>query len=292
MEHRLYPQIIPLSDRLCYGASMSWSHLYCMTIEELLDIEIPVSLLLIQGDRHLEIARLEAGQSVHHKLVLHARAAGTCPLQIQGLSFRGPDGKIYNQNPERLPLDVARADPGEAGATAQLQVNLEACTLRVEEWSDLKGRITNLGGQSIPDLRMFLEGPLSCEPLPLAPLLPRSSIAFSLPILPVQAGERVPTILRVLSPSGASIFTARVFLKVTGKQVGEAKLPGTVVIQGSQVDITYGDRSSVQVGGDAVMINTKEGRARAPEDISRCSYCGRTLSQGAKFCENCGRKVS
>ena len=40
-EHRMYPQIIPMADRLCYGASMSWSHLYCLTAEKLMDIECP-----------------------------------------------------------------------------------------------------------------------------------------------------------------------------------------------------------------------------------------------------------
>lgn len=41
VEHRTYPQIIPLCDRLCYGASMSWSHVYCMAVEELMDVEVP-----------------------------------------------------------------------------------------------------------------------------------------------------------------------------------------------------------------------------------------------------------
>ena len=40
-EHRMYPQIIPMADRLCYGASMSWSHLYCMAAEEMMGVEIP-----------------------------------------------------------------------------------------------------------------------------------------------------------------------------------------------------------------------------------------------------------
>jgi NADH-quinone oxidoreductase subunit D len=35
-ENRKYPQIIPMADRLCYGASMSWSHLYCLTIEDMM----------------------------------------------------------------------------------------------------------------------------------------------------------------------------------------------------------------------------------------------------------------
>ena len=40
-ESRKYPQIIPMADRLCYGASMSWSHLYCLTIEDLMEVEVP-----------------------------------------------------------------------------------------------------------------------------------------------------------------------------------------------------------------------------------------------------------
>jgi NADH-quinone oxidoreductase subunit D len=40
-EHRMYPQIIPMADRLCYGASMSWSHLYCLTAEKLMDVQVP-----------------------------------------------------------------------------------------------------------------------------------------------------------------------------------------------------------------------------------------------------------
>ena len=41
VENRTYEQIIPLSDRLCYGSSMSWAHLYTATIEDLMDVEVP-----------------------------------------------------------------------------------------------------------------------------------------------------------------------------------------------------------------------------------------------------------
>ena len=40
-ERRTYTQIIPLTDRLCYGSSFTWSHLYCMTVEDLMDVEVP-----------------------------------------------------------------------------------------------------------------------------------------------------------------------------------------------------------------------------------------------------------
>ena len=41
MENRDYHQIVPLADRLCYASSLSWSHLYCKTVEDLLELEVP-----------------------------------------------------------------------------------------------------------------------------------------------------------------------------------------------------------------------------------------------------------
>ncbi len=41
VEDRNYPQIIPMADRLCYGSSFTWSHVYCMTVEKLMGIEVP-----------------------------------------------------------------------------------------------------------------------------------------------------------------------------------------------------------------------------------------------------------
>jgi NADH-quinone oxidoreductase subunit D len=40
-ENRIYPKIVPMADRLCYSASMTYTHLFCMTVEKALDIEIP-----------------------------------------------------------------------------------------------------------------------------------------------------------------------------------------------------------------------------------------------------------
>ena len=36
-ENRTYAKIIPMADRLCYSASMTWSHVYCKVVEEALD---------------------------------------------------------------------------------------------------------------------------------------------------------------------------------------------------------------------------------------------------------------
>lgn len=40
-EGREYPKSIVLADRLCYGSSLTWSHLYCMAVEDLMQVEVP-----------------------------------------------------------------------------------------------------------------------------------------------------------------------------------------------------------------------------------------------------------
>ncbi|WP_119068297.1 NADH-quinone oxidoreductase subunit D [Rubrobacter indicoceani] len=40
-ENRMYPQIVPLTDRLDYLAGMMNEHGYCLAVEDLLDVEIP-----------------------------------------------------------------------------------------------------------------------------------------------------------------------------------------------------------------------------------------------------------
>lgn len=58
-ENRTYPKIIPMADRLCYAASMTYTHLYCMTVEKALGIDIPEKAKYIRmvGD---EICRIQS----------------------------------------------------------------------------------------------------------------------------------------------------------------------------------------------------------------------------------------
>ncbi|AIZ57125.1 11-subunit complex, subunit D [Candidatus Methanoplasma termitum] len=58
-ENRTYPKIIPMADRLCYAASMTYTHLYCMTVEKALGIDIPekAKYIRIIGD---EICRIQS----------------------------------------------------------------------------------------------------------------------------------------------------------------------------------------------------------------------------------------
>ncbi len=58
-ENRTYPKIIPMADRLCYAASMTYTHLYCMTVEKALGIDIPekAKYIRVMAD---EICRIQS----------------------------------------------------------------------------------------------------------------------------------------------------------------------------------------------------------------------------------------
>lgn len=67
-EGRTYTQIIPITDRLCYGSSLTWSHLYCLTVEELMGIEVP------ERAEYIRVAAIEMQRIASHLMWLAAYA--------------------------------------------------------------------------------------------------------------------------------------------------------------------------------------------------------------------------
>jgi len=68
-ENRSYAKIGPITDRLCYGSSFTWNHLYCMTIEELMGLEIP------ERAKYIRVIAIELQRIASHLLWLAAYAA-------------------------------------------------------------------------------------------------------------------------------------------------------------------------------------------------------------------------
>jgi NADH-quinone oxidoreductase subunit D len=66
MENRDYHQIVPLADRLCYASSLSWCHMYCRTVEELMELEVP------ERAKWLRVLTLEIQRLASHLMWLAA----------------------------------------------------------------------------------------------------------------------------------------------------------------------------------------------------------------------------
>lgn len=65
-ENRTYMKIIPLCDRLGYASSMTWAHCYCLSVEELLGIEVP------ERAEYIRVVVLELQRIASHLMWLGA----------------------------------------------------------------------------------------------------------------------------------------------------------------------------------------------------------------------------
>jgi NADH-quinone oxidoreductase subunit D len=95
-EDRTYTQIIPITDRLCYGASLAWSHLYCTTVEDLMGIEVP------ERAEYIRVAALEMQRIASHLMWLAAYAADLGAMI----------GFIYSMRDREVLIDLLQALSG------------------------------------------------------------------------------------------------------------------------------------------------------------------------------------
>ena len=255
------------------------------------DLDIPVTLLLIKGSRRISIPRLPTNGVSQHTFVIRGRQVGPAVIGLRGLSCRGSDGKTCAFDDIQLPLEVYRDDQSEVTDVISLQLSLSQHEMVVGQWGRVTGVVSNVGGRTAENLRITLEEPWQCEPFHLPRLQSGGSIEFSLPVFASEAGEQVPAVFKIISPSGASIFSWKAFLCVLSNRPKSG--PEGMVIQGSKVEITYGDRSETQVstGGDAVITGSNIGAAATDSGPPKCTGCGQEVGEQAKFCENCGTRL-
>jgi NADH-quinone oxidoreductase subunit D len=86
-ENRTYPQIIPIADRLCYGSSLTWSHAYCLTVEDLMDVEVP------ERAEYIRVMAIEMQRIASHLMWL-AAYAGDLGLSV-GFTYTMRDREVF-----------------------------------------------------------------------------------------------------------------------------------------------------------------------------------------------------
>jgi len=122
-EGKSYPQIIPLADRLCYGSSLTWSHLYCMAVEDLMRVEVP------ERAEYIRVLTIEMQRIVSHLMWLAAYAGDL------GLAA----GFVYTMRDREVFLDLFQSLTGAritynfpriGGVAHDLPPNFERDSLR------------------------------------------------------------------------------------------------------------------------------------------------------------------
>jgi len=130
-ENRTYTQIIPIADRLCYGASLSWSHLYCMAVEDLMGLEVPPRA------EYIRVAALEMQRIASHLMWLAAYAADLGAMI----------GFIYSMRDREVFIDLLQALSGSritynfprfGGVAHDVPPNFERDSLRACDYMETK----------------------------------------------------------------------------------------------------------------------------------------------------------
>ncbi|MFW9779300.1 MAG: NADH-quinone oxidoreductase subunit D [Candidatus Heimdallarchaeota archaeon] len=81
-ESRPYNEFVPINDRLCYAASMSWSGTYVMTVEKLMGMELNKRI------QYIRVLMLELQRLASHLMWLSAYAADLGVLTMIFIAFR------------------------------------------------------------------------------------------------------------------------------------------------------------------------------------------------------------
>jgi len=130
-EHRTYPQIGPITDRLCYGSSFTWNHLYCLTIENLMKLEIP------ERAKYIRVMVIEMQRIASHLMWIAAYAADLGLLA----------GFLWAMREREIFLDLMQALSGSrltynyariGGVAADLPSDFERDALRAVNYFEKK----------------------------------------------------------------------------------------------------------------------------------------------------------
>jgi len=130
-EARTYPQIIPIADRLCYGSSLTWSHLYCLTVEDLMDVEVP------ERAEYIRVMAIEMQRIASHLMWL-AAYAGDLGLAV-GFTYTMRDREVF--------VDLLQALTGSrltynypriGGVAHDLPPDFERDTVRAVEYMEMR----------------------------------------------------------------------------------------------------------------------------------------------------------
>lgn len=131
VEGRTYTQVIPIMDRLCYGSSLTWSHLYCLTAENLMGVEVPPRA------EYIRVAAIEMQRIASHLMWLAAYSTDL------GLML----GFLYTMRDREVFVDILQALSGSrltynypriGGVAHDVPPNFERDTLRACNYMEKK----------------------------------------------------------------------------------------------------------------------------------------------------------
>jgi hypothetical protein len=157
-------------------------------------IRLPAGIMRLRGREKIEVSKLAPDQSETSPLRIQADRAGRYQLTSANFSYRDHRGQPHRETGFAAEFTVDRErDPVPA---PRLTVELQTAELPRDEWSSLRGRITNVGAVDVSGLEISLSGQVTTEQrgsnVRLEQLPAGHSVDVPFFVCAQEAGEHVP----------------------------------------------------------------------------------------------------
>jgi hypothetical protein len=157
-------------------------------------IRLPAGIMRLRGLDKITVGRILPGQSITSPLRVRAESAGRYRLTSPNFSYRDHAGRAHRETgfTAEITVDPEPIPVPEPKVTAEL----ETVELSLDEWSTLRGHISNVGTVDVSELELTLSGQVTTEnrgeTFTLERLPAGASVDASFLVRAQEAGAQVP----------------------------------------------------------------------------------------------------
>jgi uncharacterized repeat protein (TIGR01451 family) len=160
-------------------------------------LRLPTGIARMSGRERIEVSRVLPGESKTSRLVIRADGPGQYRLTSTNFSYRDQRGRPHRESvfDAEITVDPAPDPP----SPPHIMVELQDAELPHDEWTIVRGRITNAGEAGVFDLEVRLSGQVITDERTarstLEQLPPGRSVDVPFYVLAQHAGANVPVYL-------------------------------------------------------------------------------------------------
>jgi uncharacterized repeat protein (TIGR01451 family) len=157
-------------------------------------LRLPTGIARLHGRERIEVSRVLPGESKTSRLGIRAEEPGRYWLTSTNFSYRDHRGRPHRESGFGTEITV---DPApDPPPPPHIMVELQDTELPCDEWTIIRGRITNAGAVSVSDLEIRLSGQVTTDQRTarstLQQLPPGRSVDVPFYVLARHAGANVP----------------------------------------------------------------------------------------------------
>jgi len=159
-------------------------------------VRLPAGLVRLRGASKIEVDRVLPRQSVTSQLRVRAEKVGRCLLTSTNFSYRDHLGRPHRETSFAAEITVDSAPAPRPPSHPEVTVELVDTELPYDEWTIIRGRITNTGAVGVSALTITISGQVTTDDRTargkLEQLPPRRSADVPFYVLAGQSGANVP----------------------------------------------------------------------------------------------------